>query len=67
MRITRLQHGIAVHMTDNEWTVLCTLVSACEAGPLPDYESWSPAEKAAYTRQTAKRGQFLAIDRDRRS
>lgn len=67
MRVTRLQHGIAVHMTDNEWEVLTTLVSASEAGPLPDYDNWPPLVKAAHTRQVTKHGGFLGIDRDRRA
>ena len=67
MRVIRLKHGYAIKLTDSEWDVLVTLVTACEAGPLPDHDQWSPAMKNAYTRCLGKHnGQFLAIDHDRR-
>lgn len=73
MKVVRLKKGYRITLSDADFGMLVNLVtdgvSASEG--LEEYqyhEDWSPAEKAAFTRRTAKHGEFsiLQADEDRR-
>jgi hypothetical protein len=68
VKITKLQHGYVIRLSDVEMSVLDSFVCEGEAGPVHDIAGagWSPGEKAAYTRRLNKHGSFMGTDENRR-